>query len=352
MSAATVPHQLWEQIDAWRKAGERVALATLVKVYGSAPQGLGAKMAISAGGSMVGSVSGGCVEGAVVQSALTVLEGGPPQLVAYGIDDDWARGVGLACGGAIEVFINELPAPGENDYATLLHAAQRNKQPAVLITALAGPYPGKTLLLTDGEPAAGGLLELLNDDELTAVMRQSMVLQPARMQLYDHDLFFDVYRPPKRLFIIGAVHTAIALVGFARTLGFETYVLDARGAFATPERFPHAHHLLVGWPGDTLAQLDLDASSYVVVLTHDAKIDNPALIQALAGPARYIGALGSLRTHAARSDELRRLGAADEQIARIHAPIGLDLGGRRPEEIALAIMAEIVSVENQSQPIE
>ncbi len=158
--------------------------------------------------------------------------------------------------------------------------------------------------------------------------------------------FIEVYTPPTKLIIIGAVHLAIPLVTFANTLGFHTIVIDARSGFATPDRFPHVHELLIDWPEDALAQIHFDESTFFVTLTHDDKFDTPALAYALKQPARYIGALGSRKTHAKRVEELKGLGITDEQIARIHAPIGLDLGGRRPEEIAVSIIAQMVAVKN------
>jgi xanthine dehydrogenase accessory factor len=166
------------------------------------------------------------------------------------------------------------------------------------------------------------------------------------------DIFVDVYPPPPRLIIVGAVHIAIPLVTFANALGFRTIVVDARRAFATPERFAHASELRIGWPADILAERNLKESACLVTLTHDEKLDNPALLLAIHSPVRYIGALGSRRTHAARVEALKKNGASDAQIARIHAPIGLNLGGRRPEEIAVAIMAEIVQVINTKGMVE
>ena len=225
-----------------------------------------------------------------------------------------------------------------------LRAAVSAGKPTVLVTVLAGPRLGGKLLVQPDKPAIGSLGSATLEKAAQEQALQALAVQQSiRLQVNKEDLFFDVFLPPKRLFIVGAVHTAVALVTFAKTLGYRTTVLDARSAFATPERFVHADQLIVQWPADALAEQGLDEASSVVVLTHDAKIDNPALMVALHSPARYVGALGSRRTHASRCEELRGLGASDEQLARIHAPIGLDLGGRRPEEIALAIMAEIVA---------
>ena len=234
-----------------------------------------------------------------------------------------------------------------SNYFTQLHDAIRAGTPAAVVSVVGGARLGKSILVMNETIVAGTLGDrALEETALALVRTQIQTRTPARVRQGEDDLFVDLYLPPKRLLIVGAVHAAIPLVTFARTLGFQTTVLDARAVFATADRFPHADRLIVGWPADSLAELGLDASSYVVVLTHDAKIDTPALLLALNSPAVYIGALGSRRTHAARCDALRALGATDEQLARIHAPIGLDLGGRRPEEIALAIMAEIVAADH------
>jgi xanthine dehydrogenase accessory factor len=222
---------------------------------------------------------------------------------------------------------------------------------AVRAIVLSGPHLGGSLCLT----RTGVLAGTLGDDALDAAAQPLLLAalesqQTTRVSVESAagsiDLLLDVTVPPPRLIVIGAVHTAIALVQFANLLGFQTVVLDARAAFATPERFGHAHALLIRWPADSLAELAPDETTYIVVLTHDAKIDDPALAYAVTTPARYIGALGSRRTHAKRLESLRALGVGEAELARIHAPIGLDLGGNKPEEIALAIMAEVVQVKN------
>ncbi len=220
---------------------------------------------------------------------------------------------------------------------------------AALATVIRGPGLGrKRFVPLHGEP-----LGTLGDPELDRTVldaaREALAAQqPRRLTLQgDTEVFIDVHVPRPTLIIVGAVHIAIPLVTFAKTLGFRTVVVDARSAFATPERFAHADELIIRWPADVLAEMALDETTYVVTLTHDEKLDNPALVEALRRPVRYIGALGSRRTHARRVEALRAQGVSQEQIACIHAPIGLDLGGRSPEEIALAIMAEIVAVRNR-----
>lgn len=336
-------------IDRWRGEDKAVALATVVRIYGSAPLPLGAKMAISSTGEMAGSVSGGCVEGAVVQEALACLAAGQPKLLTYGITDELAQSVGLACGGAIEVFVTPLAPHASPHYA--FEQAVRGGQLAALATTLTGAAPGAALYLRPDGASVGALGDSRLDEAASARASECFTtLQPTRLAVtIDADaveLFIDVQPPPPRLWIVGAVHIAAALVTFAKALGFCTIVIDPRAAFATPERFGHADELIARWPQEVLTAANLDAAACVVVLTHDDKIDNPALVAALRSPARYIGALGSRKTHAKRLAALRELGVDEAQLARIHAPIGLDIGARRPEEIALAIMAEIVAVAN------
>ena len=219
-----------------------------------------------------------------------------------------------------------------------------------LATLLAGPGRGAKMLVWP-ERDRGTLGDVALDGETRRVAAAALARQQSerfrfRQGENEWDVFVDVYPPPPQLVIVGGVHIAIPLVTFAAALGFRTLVVDARRAFATPERFAHADRLLIGWPADILADLNLNESTCLVTLTHDEKLDNPALLVALGSPVCYIGALGSRRTHASRVAALKEAGATDAQLTRIHAPIGLDLGGRRPEEIAVAIIAKIVQVTN------
>jgi len=211
---------------------------------------------------------------------------------------------------------------------------------------------GGAKMLVWPERHAGSLGNRELDGEVLRVAAGALTNQQSERFVFrqdesEWDVFVDVFPPPPQLVIVGAVHIAIPLVTFAKALGFRTIVVDARRAFATPERFAHADRLLIGWPGDILPTLNLNESTCLVTLTHDEKLDNPALLVALNSPVRYIGALGSRRTHASRVAALKAEGASDEQITRIHAPIGLNLGGRRPEEIAVAIIGQIVQVTNE-----
>ena len=344
--------ELLPTIDRWRAEGKGVALATVVRLYGSAPLPLGAKMAVSSAGEMAGSVSGGCVEGAVAQEALAILKSGHPKLIAYGIADELAQSVGLACGGTIEVFVEPIEKSVRMSIYQQFEEAVRGGRLVVLATVLSGPTIGSKLLLFPNGEQYGALGDATLEDAVCSRARLFFAaLQSERLSIESAggpaELFIDVQPPQPCLWIVGAVHIAAALVIYARTLGFRTVVLDPRTAFATPERFAHADQLIARWPGDVLAEAALDESACVVVLTHDEKIDNPALVAVLGSSARYIGALGSRKTHARSAAALKALGVDDAQIARIHAPIGIDIGARRPEEIALAIMAEIVAVMNR-----
>lgn len=336
-------------IDRWRDEAKQIAVATLVQIHGSAPQPLGARMAVASTGEMVGSVSGGCVEGAVVQEALAVMAIRTPRLVEYGIADELAQSVGLACGGQISVYIEPwLPHdPVTEPYEAALRAGSM----VALATVVHGPATGGRLLVQPRGETCGTLGAAAIDQaaversqKLMAVQRSD--LAPFTIQGEPAAVFIDVQPPPPKLIIVGAVHIAIPLITFARELGFHTTVLDARSAFATPARFHHADRLQIGWPADVLAELGVDEGTYFVVLTHDEKIDDPALLYACRSLARYIGALGSRRTHARRVERLREQGLSDSEIARIHAPIGLDIGARRPEEIAISITAQLVAARN------
>ncbi|RLT36387.1 MAG: xanthine dehydrogenase [Chloroflexi bacterium] len=229
----------------------------------------------------------------------------------------------------------------------------RAERLVAMATLLTGPGKDAKMLIWP-DRHTGTLGDDGLDGEVLRVAAAALASQQSarftfRQRENEWDIFVDVFPPPPQLVMVGAVHIAIPLVTFAAALGFRTMVVDARRAFATPERFAHADQLLIGWPADTLSTLHLNESTCLVTLTHDEKLDNPALLVALNSPVRYIGALGSKRTHASRVAALKAEGATDAQIARIHAPIGLDLGGRRPEEIAVAIIAQIVQVTNEKE---
>ncbi len=334
-----------DPIDAlfqWTENGVRGALAAVVKTYGSAPRPLGALMAVSETGEMVGSVSGGCVESAVLQESMNALTDGRTRLKTFTISDDWAMDAGLTCGGNVDVFI--LPWEQSPVWRDLL-SARENNTPVVLAIGYAGRWQGELgLFYRDGRGAgtlAGhrlALQELLDRTFRTESAQSGVVLPDGRTAVVFIPFFL-----PQRLIIVGAVHIAVSLVRFANELDYETIVVDPRPVFASPERFGHADQLVVAWPQEVFPDLAPDSGTSIAVISHDDKLDLPALELALNSDARYIGALGSRKTMARRAAALRQAGFSETDLARIHNPIGLDLGGRSPEEIALATMAEIVA---------
>jgi xanthine dehydrogenase accessory factor len=299
------------ELNAWTEAGEDIALATVVETWGSSPRPLGSKMAVTRSGKMAGSVSNGCIEGAVFEEAQKILKSRAPRVAAFGVTDDVAFEVGLACGGHIEVFVQPLGPV----HRRLMKKLERD-EPATLRTDL---ITGEAELV-DGAPSG------------------------AELARRDGDLFVEPFRRPAHLIIIGAIHIAIPLHRLAKTMGYRVTVVDARAKFATKERFPEADELIVAWPDEAMARLTVDNSTYVVILTHDPKFDLPALRSVLTKDAGYIGAIGSRKTNQNRFDALRAEGFTEAQLARVHGPIGLDLGGRGAEETALGILAEITAV--------
>jgi xanthine dehydrogenase accessory factor len=334
------------EIESWRAAGEDVALATVVETWGSAPRAAGSKMALTAGGRLAGSVSGGCVEGAVVEVGRRVLRTGKPELLHFGVADDTAWAVGLACGGSIDVFVEKL----DPSLFGPLRDAVRGERAVASVTAVDGPESllGKKVLLFDDGSGRGSIGPELDAAALDAARHALAAGKAARIRVGDVELFAEALLPPPTLVAVGGVHIAVALVALARTLGYRTVVVDPRTAFASAERFPGVDLLVTEWPDRALTGLRLNAATAVAVLTHDPKLDDPALSVALPSAAFYVGALGSKKTQEKRRRRLIEAGLTEEQISRLHAPIGLPLGGRTPEEIALAVMAEIVAARNRA----
>lgn len=328
---------IMEELRSWLDAGESIALANVVDSQGSSPRPLGSRMAVTASGRMVGSVSGGCVEGDVFRAAQDVLVSGAPQRLRYGVVDEEGWQVGLACGGAIEVFVE----PWQEAHRHLLNALTEDDAVA-FATRLDGS--GHALAWSDGR--AWG-------DPTLARMLAELFPGPAAelRHLPEADVFLELFARPATLTIVGAVHIAIPLVSLAQVLGFHTRVIDARAAFATRDRFPDVDELTVAWPQGAMPPRYLRLCDAVVVLTHDPKFDIPALEIALSSPVGYVGLLGSPSTQAKRQQALKERGYSPEDVARVHGPVGLDLGGRRPAEIALAILAQIIAKQNdRGQP--
>lgn len=307
---------------AWGQAGARVALATVVQTWGSAPRQPGAQLAIREDGTMMGSVSGGCVEGAVVFEAMEALADGRPRLLTYGVADETAFEVGLACGGTIRILVEPVgpEAPELHpDMLVDLVAARAARRAVALLTDL------DSFTRRLAGPDAPDLADRFRADRSGPDEAGQMVT---------------LYNPPLRLVIVGAVHIAQALVPMARLAGYDPVVVDPRDAFASDTRFPDTR-LLHDWPDDALNALGLDARTAVVTLTHDSKLDDPAIIVALSSDVFYLGCLGSTRTHAKRLERLHAEGLTDSDVARIHAPVGLNIGARTPSEIAVATLAQI-----------
>lgn len=331
--------ELLPDIERWRGAGKAVAVATVVAAYGSAPRKAGSKMAISADGEFVGSVSGGCVENDVVEHARQVLVDDRPRLVPYGISDDLAFEVGLACGGQIEVFIQ----PFGRAFPT--------EKPVAFAYAIKGDnILGKGLLTWESGKHRGSLGRGDELDEKVAsdAAKRLREGKPGRLAYPDApggpvEVFVDTYPAQPTVVIFGGVHIAVALAHLAKYVGFRVLVVDARGAWATRERFPDADELYVQHADDYLRVHSLNSQSYVAVLSHDPKLDDPALIGALASPARYVGAIGSTKTQAARRERLLAAGITPEQLGRLHGPIGMDIGADTPDEIGVAILAQILA---------
>lgn len=338
-------------LDAWRARGDASALATVVKTGGATPRPLGAKMIVNARGEFAGSVSGGCVEGAVIEEAQRVIQTGKPKLLRYGIADETAWEVGLSCGGMIEVFLDVGSWKLENGNPSWLDAIKRAleaDESCAVATIVRGANLGAKMIVYPDGRAFGDLGAAASNAAVARDAQRAMQTEQSANRVYgDAEIFIDVFAPKPKLVIIGGVHTAIPLTQFAQTLGFRVTIVDGRARFANRERFPSADEIIVAWPDEALTQIKIDASTYVAILTHDPKFDIPALaaLSKLASP-RYIGAMGSRATRAQHFAQLRAQGVAEEFLARVHGPIGLDLGARTPEEIALAIIAEMVAVKH------
>ena len=333
--------EVLEDINRWQGEDQPIALATVVQTWGSAPRKVGAKMALTPDGRIAGSVSGGCVEGAVFEEGTAALEHNRAKLLHYGVADETAWDVGLACGGTIEVFVEPLDTAVYQFTYNLI----QNDNAGASITVIRGPEEmlGRKLAVS----RAGEQLGTLGDPALDAqaITVEANLAHPQRVQLTDEiEVFIDTVRPAPTLIMVGGVHIAIALTGYAKTLGYRTLVIDPRRAFGSEARFPHVDKLIQAWPDKAFAEVEITPETAVALLTHDPKIDDPALKILLQASPFYIGALGSKKTHAKRIERLRGYGFGETEIGRIHAPIGLDIAAQTPEEIALAIMAEIVRV--------
>ncbi|MEO0744628.1 MAG: XdhC family protein, partial [Pseudomonadota bacterium] len=312
-----------EQALAWARGGTGACLATVVETWGSAPRRAGSQMVVSGAGEMMGSVSGGCVEGAVVVEAMEALEDGAPRLLEYGVSDGDAFAVGLACGGTIRVLVEPVGDAMPTGMLDALVAARAARTPAAYVVDL-----------------ESWDRRLDHDGHADRFARDRTGVDA------DGRTFVAIHNPPLRLAIVGGVHIAQALVPMARLAGYDPVIIDPREAFGSAARFP-GERLINDWPDEALAEVGLDTRTALVLLTHDPKLDDPALHLALRSGAFYIGALGSTRTHAKRVARLEEAGFGADDIARIHGPIGLDIGAASPAEIAVSILGQMVQTLRQ-----
>lgn len=313
--------QIVETALGWHRDGKGAALATVVETWGSAPRQPGSQLAISGTGQIMGSVSGGCVEGAVVTEALEALADGVPRLLSFGVSDETAFSVGLACGGTIKVLVEPV-APMADLLAELVaaRAARRGIAYAVNLTDWT-----RALLA----PGADALADAR--------------LRSDKAGVEDDGRFIAPHNPPLRMIVVGAVHIAQPLLQMARLAGYDPTLIDPRETFGAAERFP-GETVLDAWPDEALASLAPDSRTAIITLTHDPKLDDPAIRFALRSPCFYLGCLGSKKTHAKRLDRLEAAGFSAAEIAKIHAPVGLNIGAKTPAEIALSILAQVTAV--------
>jgi xanthine dehydrogenase accessory factor len=335
-------------IDRWRREDKPIAVATVIQTWGSSPRGAGSKMVLTPDGDIAGSVSGGCVENAVVEAGIQSLKKNWPQLLHFGVSDEIAWESGLACGGNIDVFIKPL----DQQFFSELFMLLKDDRTAVVATVVRGPMKlmGREILIDENGHIMGSLGNEWGSS--VSLVAQETLLQrtPRLITLNDEvEIFIDVILPPPTLVIVGGVHIATVLVTLARGLGYHTIIIDPRKAWGNTERFPHVDQLIQVWPPEAFKQVRVTQSTAIVTLTHDPKLDDPALQFALNSPAFYIGALGSRITQANRRERLLYEGFTESQLERLHGPAGLDIGARSPEEIALAIMAEVVGAHRKRE---
>lgn len=316
----------------WRAKGQHAALATVLRTWGSSPRQPGSQLAVNDAREFVGSVSGGCVEGAVIESAVQVMSSGTPERLDFGVSDEDAWAVGLACGGRVSIYVEKVDAAAEAVLKQLV-TDRTDRRTAVLATTLAD---GSRQLLhpLDELPAAVTAVGI-------AAREAALADRSSLLEAHDKEVFLQVQNPPLRMVVVGAVHIAQALAPMAAMSGFDVTVVDPRRAFASDARFPGVR-LVREWPEEVLAGIGVDHRTAIVTLSHDPKLDDPALEAALRSHAFYIGALGSRRTHGKRVDRLKQMGFSESNLARIHAPVGLDIGAVSPAEIAVSALAQVV----------
>jgi xanthine dehydrogenase accessory factor len=337
-------------LETWLAAHETVALATVIQTWGSSPRGVGAKMALTPGGKITGSVSGGCVEGAVFEAGVAVLQTAQPQLLHFGVADETAWTVGLACGGQIDIFVQQL----DENYFRALRKALHTGRSFAAATVIRGPHDRLgCAVLANREGAFYSTFPARSEQAIITAAQHSLSEGRSQRTMLqagpgeELEVFIEVVEPEPVLIVVGAVHSAIALTRLAQVMGYRTVVIDPRRAFGNTDRFPQVGQLIQKWPDEAFEQLTINEKTAIAILTHDPKIDDTALVIALRSPAFYIGALGSATTQAKRRARMLEAGLTEQELARLHGPIGLKLGSRTPEEIALSVMAEITAVQNR-----
>jgi xanthine dehydrogenase accessory factor len=340
MTSADSTEDILETAARWQAEGKGVALASVVNTWGSSPRPMGSYLVADDSGHFQGSVSGGCVEGAVIGEARAAIKDHKPRLLSFGITNEQAWEVGLACGGKVEIFVSALDGK-EPSLGTVLEAAHA-KQPLALVTDLKS---GEQAMVSDGQ-GRGALA--LPESVRTAAAQALAAERSATIEEDGRRYFINVLSPPRRLAVIGAVHIAQQLVPMAAMAGYDVTVIDPRSSFASDARFPGVK-LVSEWPDQALADFAPDRRSAVVTLTHDPKLDDPALAAALRSDCFFVGALGSRKTHASRLQRLRAQGFGDADLARIHGPVGLSIGAVSPGEIAIAILAQMTDVLHKSK---
>jgi xanthine dehydrogenase accessory factor len=343
-------------ITKWWAEDETFGLATVVDTFQSAPRDPGAALAVDSSGEVIGSVSGGCVEGAVYELSSEVTASGAPVLQRYGVSDDSAFSVGLTCGGTLDIFVEPVSRATFPELGEIAAAVERG-EPVAVATIVSGPGRigarrviwGDSARPSTGSLGAGERLDAAADDDVRGMLSQGLT----GIQRYcahgerlgdELSVFVNSFAPPPRLIVFGAVNFTAAVARVGKFLGYHVTVCDARPVFATKSRFPDADEVVVDWPHRFLAGADVDERTAICVLTHDPKFDVPVLEVALRTPAGYIGAMGSRRTHEDRLERLRSVGMTDQELARLRSPIGLDLGARTPEETAVSIAAELIQL--------
>jgi xanthine dehydrogenase accessory factor len=346
-----------DQIVKWWDAGEEFGLATVVRTFSSAPREPGAALAVSSGGEVVGSVSGGCVEGAVYELASEVISSGQPVLQRYGVSDETAFSVGLTCGGIIDIFVEPVSRERYPEFGEICMAV-RTDQPVAVGTVIEGPgklgarrviWPAGHEPHSSGSLAAGERLDQAVDDDARGMLAQGLTGvrhygSEGERRMDELSVFVQSFAPPPRMVVFGAIDFAAAVARIGKFLGYRVTVCDARPVFATAARFPDADEVVIDWPHRYLSRITTDERTVICVLTHDPKFDVPVLEVALRAPAAYIGAMGSRRTHEDRLGRLREAGMTEDELARLRSPVGLDLGARTPEETAVAIAAELIQL--------